>query len=342
MIDAAPPSEDRSRDASCRVLVSGAAGFIGSHLVENLATRGHEVTALVRYNARQDIGHLAAIEPALLARVRIVFGDVCDPEQMIALTAGHHVVLNLAALIGIPYSYQAPRSYLRTNVEGALNLLEASRRADIRRFVQVSTSEVYGTARTARIEETHPLQAQSPYAASKIAAEALCEAWRRNFNLPVVTVRPFNTFGPRQSERAVIPAIIAQAVRGGPVRLGSLTPVRDFTYVTDTAEALARAALHPGLELGPYNFGVGHGLSIGEAAQRIFSALGRSVPIELDPQRLRPPDGEVDRLISDNSLWRRATGWKPLIGFDEGLVRTIAALKADPTIANPALGGYVV
>jgi nucleoside-diphosphate-sugar epimerase len=323
-----------------KILVTGAAGFIGSHLVEALAAEGHDVTALVRYNAVQHIGNLGQLAPATLAALRIVFGDICDPEQMAAITAGHDIIIHAASLIGIPYSYQAPRSYLRVNSEGTLNLLEAAKLHGIKRFVYVSTSEVYGSAREIPIRETHPLQAQSPYSASKIAAEALVEAWRRNFGVPAIIIRPFNTYGPRQSPRAIIPTIITQALAGDVLRLGALSPVRDFCFVSDTVSGLIAAALQEDVGHGPYNLGVGTGISMAELARAILRLLGRDLSIETDARRLRPPEGEVDRLISDNSAWRSRSGWRPIVGPEEGLRRTIASFRR--SAAAKPLAEYTV
>jgi dTDP-glucose 4,6-dehydratase len=325
---------------SQKILVTGAAGFIGSHLVDALAADGHDVTALIHYNATQNIGNLTHLPPATLSRLRLAFGDVCDPEQMAGLAEGHDIIIHAAALIGIPYSYRAPRSYLRTNAEATVNMLEAARTHRIKRFVYISTSEVYGSAREVPIRETHPLRAQSPYSASKIAAEALVEAWRRNFGVPATIIRPFNTYGPRQSGRAIIPTIIAQALAGGPLKLGALSPIRDFSFVTDTVAGLIAAALHDAVPLGPYNLGSGTGVSVGELVDIVSTLLGRKLAVEEDARRLRPPEGEVDRLISDNSAWRRLCGWQPLISLEEGIRRTIATFPQASGIQPPA--DYVV
>jgi len=310
------------------VFITGAAGFIGSHLVETLIQQGCRVTALVHYNAHQFMGNLAYVPPDLLAKVRVEFGDICDPEQMKALVADHEVIIHAAALIGIPYSYAAPRSYVRTNSEGTMNMLEAARFHAVRRFVFMSTSEVYGSARQIPIAETHPLQAQSPYSATKIAAEALVEAWSRNFSVPTVIVRPFNTYGPRQSQRAIIPTIIRQALQGQSLRLGSLTPIRDFCFVSDTVAGLITAAFHPGLGPGPYNLGTGRGVSIAQLIDIISGLVGHPLTIEQDEQRLRPEAGEVDRLIADNSLFHSASGWQPLVSLEQGLTHTINFIAA--------------
>jgi dTDP-glucose 4,6-dehydratase len=322
-----------------RILVTGASGFIGSHLVEALVRQGVRTKALVHYNSGGRIGDLAALPPQILAEVELAFGDIQDPEQMTRLARGCDRIIHAAALIGIPYSYDAPRSYLRTNIEGSLNLLEAARRAGVVRFVFVSTSEVYGGALRTPMDETHPLQAQSPYAASKIGAEALVEAWRRNFDIPAVIIRPFNTFGPRQSRRAVIPTLIAQALAGGPLKLGDVSPIRDFSFVTDTVAGLIAAASAEALGPGPYNLGTGVGVSIGEVVERVGRRLGRRLVVERDPTRTRPPDGEVDRLVADNQAFRQATGWAPRVSLDEGLDRTIDAIRGDPA---PDATTYVV
>lgn len=323
-----------------RILVTGAGGFIGSHLVEHLVRRGCRVTALVHYNAMRNLGNLCFIDPKIMAGMEVVPGDIEDPEFIVGLVKDHDIVIHLAALIGIPYSYQSPRSYLRTNAEGTLNLLEACRRHGPRRFVFISTSEVYGSARLLPIDEDHPLQAQSPYSASKIAAEALVEAYRRNFSLPAITLRPFNTFGPRQSSRAVLPTIITQALKGGPLRLGRTDTVRDFTYVDDTVEGILTAALGDDIGGGPYNLGTGTGLTIGELADRVMSQLGQALKIVEDAQRLRPEQGEVDRLVSSSQKFRQITGWQPRIDFDEGLRRTIDFWRQDGRTNHASL--YVV
>ena len=308
---------------STRVLVTGAGGFIGSHVVEHLARKGARVTALIHYNANRHLGNLHRIDPKLLASCEVVLGDINDPEFAAILLQDQDVVIHLAALIGIPYSYQSPRSYLQTNAEGTLNLLEACRRHNPRRFIFASTSEVYGSARQIPIDETHPLQAQSPYSASKIAAEALVEAYRRNFSVPAVILRPFNTFGPRQSPRAVIPTIITQALAGGPLRLGRTDTVRDFTFVDDTVEGILAAALGENIGGGPYNLGCGTGWAIEEVARQVLSQLGQTCEIVQEDQRLRPELGEVDCLISSHQQFHQATGWQPRVEFAEGLRRTL-------------------
>jgi nucleoside-diphosphate-sugar epimerase len=315
---------------STRILVTGAGGFIGSHVVEHLARKNQRVTALIHYNANRHLGNLQAVDSKLLASVDVVLGDINDPEFVGNLVQDQEVVIHLAALIGIPYSYQSPRSYLQTNAEGTLNLLEACRRHRPRRFVFTSTSEVYGSARQVPIDENHPLQAQSPYSASKIAAEALVEAYRRNFSVPAVILRPFNTFGPRQSPRAVIPTIITQALAGGPLRLGRTDTVRDFTFIDDTVEGILAAALGEDIGGGPYNLGTGTGQTIEEAAREVLAQLHLTCEIVREDRRLRPELGEVDRLISSHEKFHRATGWKPRVAFAEGLRQTIAFWKKNP------------
>lgn len=330
-----PPSlENRS------VLVTGAGGFIGSHLVEGLLRAGAKVTALVRYNARSQIGNLDFVDPALTSGLTIRFGNVEDPDFVRRLVEGQDIVMHLAALIGIPYSYVSPRSYVATNITGTLNILEAAREMGVARVINTSTSEVYGTPATTPIGEGHPLQGQSPYSASKIAADKLAEAYHRSFETPVVTLRPFNTFGPRQSARAFIPAIISQALAGDTVRLGALTPRRDLTYVGDTVDAYLKAAVAPGLEGETIQLGVGEAHSVGEIADRILSLMGLQRRIERDPVRDRPQASEVMTLISDNSLARRRLGWAPTTSLDEGLRRSIRFI-ADHRDLYPA-SAYLV
>ncbi len=308
---------------SKRVLVTGAAGFIGSHLVEALVTLGARVTCLVHYNSASSVGNLGLLSADSRAQITVAAGNIEDCDFVQRTVEGQDIVLHLAALIGIPYSYVAPRSYVRTNVEGTLNILEAARRAGVGRVVHTSTSEVYGTAQRTPIDEEHPLQGQSPYSASKIAADKLAESYHRSFGTPVVTLRPFNTFGPRQSTRAFIPTIIVQALGGKVVRLGALTPKRDMTYVTDTVEGFIRAATVPGIEGETINLGTGQMSSVGEFAERILALMGSKATIECDPARRRPEASEVMALVSDNGKARRLLGWKPGTALDDGLRATI-------------------
>jgi len=309
--------------SSKRVLVTGAAGFIGSHLVEALAARGARVTCLVRYNSASSIGNLELLPPEIKAQITVAAGNIEDSDFVLRAIEGHEIVLHLAALIGIPYSYVAPRSYVRTNVEGTLNVLEAARHCGVGRVVHTSTSEVYGSAKWTPIDEEHPLHGQSPYSASKIAADKLAESYHRSFNTPVVTLRPFNTFGPRQSARAFIPAIIAQALASDTVRLGALTPKRDMTYVSDTVEGFILAATVAGIEGETINLGTGEMFSIGEFAERILALMGSKARIECDPARMRPEGSEVVVLISDNGKARHLLGWQPAKTLDDGLRATI-------------------
>lgn len=311
-----------------RVLVTGAGGFIGSHLTELLVRRGARVRAMVHYNSRGDWGHLSALPPETLEPVEVLPLDVIDPYAVDRAVEDCAVVFHLAALIGIPYSYAAPASYVEVNVKGTQHVLEAARRHGARRVVHTSTSEVYGTARYTPIDEAHPLQAQSPYSASKIAADKLAESYQRSFGVPVVTLRPFNTYGPRQSARAVIPTVIAQVAQGArTVRLGALDPIRDFTFVTDTARAfvaMAEAELPPGTLC---NAGSGQGISIGDLARRIVSAMGASAEIVTDDARVRPDDSEVMELVASAAAIRERTGWAPEVSLDQGLARAIAHVR---------------
>lgn len=312
-----------------KVLVTGAGGFIGSHLCETLVARGAQVSALVHYNAGSSIGSLRHVERDALDRMKIEFGNIEDGDQVRRLVEGHDIVFHLAALIAIPFSYVAPRSYVRANVEGTLNVLEAARQLGTRRVVHTSTSEVYGTARTVPIDEDHPLQGQSPYSASKIGADKLSESYHASFDLPVVTVRPFNTYGPRQSARAFIPTIVSQALTRKTIRLGALDPLRDMTFVSDTVEGFIAAALADGVEGETINLGTGETHSIGDFAARILGLMGCDAPIEQDPDRIRPAKSEVGRLVSDNAKAARLLGWRPAVGLDDGLRRTIDFITAN-------------
>jgi dTDP-glucose 4,6-dehydratase len=315
--------------AGKRVVVTGAGGFIGSHLVHALVTAGASVTAVVHYNSNSLIGNLAFLDREVRDEVRVASGNIEDSDFMYRTIEGQEIVLHLAALIAIPYSYEAPRSYMRTNIEGTLNVLEAARRYNVARVVHTSTSEVYGTALRVPIDETHPLQAQSPYSASKIAADKLAESYYRSFGTPAVTLRPFNTFGPRQSARAFIPTIISQALNGGEIRLGSLTPERDMTFVSDTVAGFIAAATTPGIEGMTINLGTGDTHSVGWFAERLLSLMGIAEPIVQEKQRMRPEQSEVLKLVSDNSLACRAMDWSPKVTLDDGLRQTIAFMEAN-------------
>ena len=304
-----------------RVLVTGAGGFIGSHLAERLVELGAQVRGMVRYNALGRRGWLE--ESELSGEMEVRAGDLCDRDSVRSAVKGMDVVFHLGALIAIPYSYEAPASYLRVNVEGTLNVLQSVREEGVGRLIHTSTSEVYGTARYVPIDEQHPLQGQSPYSASKIAADKMAEAYHLSFGVPVVTVRPFNTFGPRQSMRAVVPTIIAQCLSGGPVRLGSLDPTRDLNFVENTVEGFLRTAVAPGVCGRVLNFGSGREIRIGDLAALIGQIAGREVLVEADPQRVRPSGSEVERLLAESKLARDLTGWEPGIGLEEGLRRTV-------------------
>lgn len=308
-----------------RVLVTGGGGFIGSRVCERLVEAGAETRALVLYTSSGKAEWLDA-SPAR-GDVDIRRGDLADRDSVMDAVRGCEVVLHLGALIAIPYSYAAPESYVRVNVSGTLNVLQAARECGVGRLVHTSTSEVYGTARTAPMTEDHPLQAQSPYAASKVAADKLVESFHLSFGVPAVTLRPFNTFGPRQSARAVIPAVAVQALSGTHVRLGATHPTRDFVFVDDTAEAFLRAAAVPGIEGRTLHFGGGREVSIGDLARMIGRAAGREIEIITDEKRLRPEGSEVDRLIADASRAKEALGWAPQVSLENGIERTVAFIR---------------
>ena len=310
------------------VLVTGAGGFIGSQLVEALARQGSAVRAFVRYNSRGDPGLLRLLPGELSGRVQIVAGDLRDPRALREAIRGCEVVFHLGALISIPYSYVHPHEVAETNFMGTLNVLMACRELGVRRLVHTSTSEVYGTAQKTPIDESHPLRGQSPYSASKIGADKLVESFFCSFDLPAVTVRPFNTYGPRQSARAVLPTIITQALAGEIIRLGSLDTTRDFTYVDDTVQGFLLAGEVEGVEGGVFNFGTGLEIRIGEAAELIAKMVDHPVKVELDPNRLRPEKSEVLRLVSDNRLARERLGWAPSVALEAGLEGTLRWIQS--------------
>lgn len=322
------------------VLVTGAGGFIASHLVERLVAAGAQVRAFVRYNSRRDPGLLRLLPPQTLAGVEIIAGDLRDLPAVEQAVLGVSHVFHLGALIAIPYSYVHPAEVVETNLTGSLNVLLAGRAAGVQRIIHTSTSEVYGTALRVPIDESHPLQGQSPYSASKIGADKLAESFFLSFDLPVVTLRPFNTYGPRQSTRAVIPAIITQALTSDVVRLGNLEASRDLTYISDTIEGFMRAAETPGLEGQTINLGAGREIRIGDLAQKVIELIGRPVRVEVEAQRLRPQKSEVGRLLSDNRLAARLMGWQPRVDLDEGLRRTIAWVR-DHLDEYPAQGYHI-
>lgn len=307
------------------VFVTGADGFIGSHLVEALVLRGARVRALVYYNSWNYHGWLDDINPSTFKEVELITGDVRDAETIRSGVKGCEYVFHLSSLIGIPYSYKAPRSYVDTNIGGALNVLEACRASDsLSRLLHVSTSEVYGSAQTVPISETHPTVGQSPYSATKIAADKLAESYHLSFGLPVVTARPFNTFGPRQTARAVIPTIASQLLSGvKEINLGSLTPTRDFNYVSDTVDGMICLAECPPANGLTVNIGSGLEWSIEETAHLLMQITGEVVPISSSIERVRPVGSEVNRLIADNGLIRQLTNWRCETSFQEGLNKTV-------------------
>jgi dTDP-glucose 4,6-dehydratase len=324
--------------AGRKVLVTGAGGFIGSHLTERLLSEGASVNAFVHYNALGTTGWLRQL--AHNDDLSIIAGDVQDRDSVILAMEDVEVVFHLAALIAIPYSYRAPLSYLRVNAEGTLNVMHCAREAHVRRVVHTSTSEVYGTAQYVPIDERHPLVGQSPYSASKIAADKMAEAAHLAFGVPVVTVRPFNTFGPRQSARAVVPTIISQCLTGDVVRLGSVHPVRDLNYVLNTVDGFLRAGTVPNIEGKTINLGTGREISIGDLAQTIIGMIGREVRLLYDAARKRPDASEVDRLRADATLARSVLGWEPKVSLEDGLAKTIEWITENLNAFRP--GAYVV
>lgn len=320
------------------VLVTGAGGFIGSHLAERLVREGARVRALVHYNALGLWGWLD--HSPLKDQMEVVAGDICDRDSVAGAMTGVETVFHLAALIAIPYSYAAPASYLRTNAEGTLNVLSAARALGGVKVVHTSTSEVYGSAQTVPIAEDHPLVGQSPYSASKIAADKLAESFHLSFGLPVATVRPFNTFGPRQSARAIIPTIITQALADQPIKLGNLHPTRDLNFVGNTVDGFLAAAACDAAIGRTVNLGSGREISIGDLAQLICKLLDKPALFEQEAQRMRPAGSEVERLLADNTLAQSLLGWTPTVSLEDGLAATIAWLREN--LGRYRVGVYAV
>jgi len=329
-----------------KIFVTGAEGFIGSHVTEALVKAGHEVLALAQYNSFDQRGWLPHIDVSVVGEFETILGDVRDGHQMDMLAKGCDAIIHLAALIAIPYSYVAPGSYIDTNVTGTLNILNAARRHDIDRVVHTSTSEVYGSAQFVPITEEHPLVGQSPYSASKIGADQLAYSFFASFGTPVVTIRPFNTYGPRQSMRAVIPTIVEQLARGtDEIKLGELTPTRDFNFVTDTAAGFL-AALTSDKSIGEViNLGSGFEVSIGEVAEMAIEAFGSDAIVVNDSQRKRPRNSEVQRLWASNEKAKRLLDWAPEFGgrkgFAAGLTKTIEWFAEPANLAYYKSQGYV-
>lgn len=307
-----------------KVLVTGAAGFIASHLCEELVRRGANVKAFIRYNSRNDWGKLEELPADILAEIEVTSGDIQDPFFVDRAVRGSDIVFHLAACIHVAYSYHAPSLFVSTNIGGTLNVLEAVRRNDVQKMVHTSTSENYGTAQYTPIDEHHPLQGQSPYSATKIGADKLAESYYCSFGVPVATMRPFNTFGPRQSLRAVLPTIIGQVVSGAKeIKLGSLGPVRDWTFVKDTVNGFLCVAQSDATIGEVINVGMNEGHSVQEALDTIQKIAGTSLPVVFEDERKRPDKSEVFELICDNEKAKKMTGWQPSYTFEEGLKESL-------------------
>jgi len=320
-----------------KVVVTGAGGFIGSHLVDELIGMQADVTAFVHYNSRNDWGMLEELYDEKSSGLNVIAGDINDSFSVKNIIAGAHIVFHLAALIGIPYSYVAPESYVNTNIRGTLNVMQASIDAGVERVIHTSTSEVYGTALYTPIDEKHPLQGQSPYSASKIGADKIAESFFCSFDLPVSTIRPFNTFGPRQSARAVIPTIITQAITSDTVNLGSLTPIRDLTFVKDTVQAFIKMAECKQAVGMTVNTGSGRGIAIEELAEIIIQKSNPDAKIICNDSRIRPEKSEVMNLLCNNTLARDLIHWEPQYSLEDGLELTIGWMKKHISGYKPGL-----
>ena len=320
------------------VLVTGAGGFIGSHLTEYLVELGaNNVKTFVRYNSRNDWGLLELLPKEKLNQIEVIMGDLKDADAVRHAAKDIDIIFHLGSLIAIPYSYVHPRETIETNILGALNVLMAAKENNIEKIVHTSTSEVYGSARYVPIDENHPLQGQSPYSASKIGADKIAESFYKSFNLPVAIIRPFNTYGPRQSARAVIPTIITQALTREKIFLGSLHPTRDYTYVKDVAEAFIKIAESAKSTGEVINIGSNFEISIGDLADNIISLTGKNAEIITDPVRVRPQDSEVERLWCDNTKAKKLIGWEPKTSLVEGLKRTIGWISDNILLYKPEI-----
>ncbi len=317
-----------------KVLVTGAGGFIGSHLTERLVELGARVRAFVHYNSLGKWGWLD--NSPVVDKIEVISGDIADRDSVRKAVSGMEYVFHLAALIGIPYSYQAPSSYVQTNIVGTLNILQSSLEEGVKRVLHTSTSETYGSARYVPIDEEHPLQGQSPYSATKIGADKLAESFHKSFGLPVSIVRPFNTYGPRQSARAIIPTVITQGLTRSEIRVGNLDPTRDLNYVADTAEGFLCIAANP-IAIGEVtNLGTGKEISMRELVELIARLIDKNLPVISDEDRVRPEASEVDRLCADIAK-AESLGWKPRYTLEEGLLRTIAWIKDHLDLYRPEI-----
>jgi NAD dependent epimerase/dehydratase len=318
-----------------KVLVTGAGGFIGGHLTEKLVELGAKVRAFVRYNALNSMGQLELQSPYILERIEVIAGDLKDPESVRRAVKGMEIIFHLGAIIPIPYSYLDPRNVFETNAMGTINVLNAIREYGVELMIHTSSSEVYGTAIYTPIDEKHPLWAQSPYAASKIAADKLVESFYLSYNLPIATIRPFNTYGPRQSARAIIPTIITQALSGDNVFIGATHPIRDFVYVSDTAEGFIILAESKNAIGEVINIGSGNAISIGELVDKIIALIGKKVNIIFDATRIRPEKSEVEQLIADSRKAKELINWEPHVSLDDGLKKTIEWISQSLNLYKP-------
>jgi len=318
-----------------KVLVTGAGGFIGSHLSEYLVNLGAKITVLLKYNPNDYLGHLKFLQKNMLSEIEQILGDIRDPELIKKIVKGKDIIFHLGALVGIPYSFINPREVFEVNAEGTLNILLAARDQEVSKIVTTSTSEVYGTALYTPIDENHPLQAQSPYAASKIAADKIAESFYKTYNLPVAIIRPFNAYGPRQSDRAIIPTIIIQALKKSTINIGSIRPRRDLSYVLDTVDGFIKIAESKKSMGQVINIGLGKDISIGELINMIISIMGKEIKIISTENRKRPEKSEVMRLLCDNKKAKKIIGWIPKVSLEEGLSMTIEWMKNNTDYYNP-------